>query len=83
MVEIDYTSQEEKDLDKRRRFLFRLILSNKIEYLFQGPSENIMLQWYAKSNDNNNNNSILYNTCRVTHIKRATFSTDPELNGPS
>ena len=45
LVEIDFTSQKEKDLDKRRRFLFRLILSNNMEYLLQAPSENQMLQW--------------------------------------
>lgn len=45
-IEIDYTSQQEKDLDKRRRHLFRLILANKVEYLFQAPSENQMMQWY-------------------------------------
>ena len=45
-IEIDYTSQQEKDLDKRRRHLFRLILANNAEYLFQAPSENQMLQWY-------------------------------------
>lgn len=46
-VEIDFTSQKEKDLDKRRRFLFRLILSNNMEYLLQAPSENQMLQWVS------------------------------------
>ncbi|XP_019854959.1 PREDICTED: uncharacterized protein LOC109583893 isoform X2 [Amphimedon queenslandica] len=46
-LEIDYSSQRDKDLDKRRKHLFRLTLTNKMEFLFQAASEHQMQQWIA------------------------------------
>ena len=47
IVEMDYTSQMHKDLQKRRRFLFRLAMPNEIVYLLQAPSENQRTNWFV------------------------------------
>jgi len=46
MVELDYTSQLNKDLQKRRKYLFRLQLPNAVEYLMQAPSDHQKTNWY-------------------------------------
>ena len=46
MVELDYTSQLNKDLQKRRKHLFRLQLPNAVEYLMQAPSDHQKTNWY-------------------------------------
>ena len=66
-VEIDFTSQKEKDLDKRRRFLFRLILSNNMEYLLQAPSENQMLQWLVAL-AHTTTTQVQYNTIQYSTV---------------
>ena len=45
LVDIDYTSQINKDIDKRRSFLFQLILIDNTEYIFQAPSEKNRTAW--------------------------------------
>ena len=45
VVELDYTSQLNKDLNKRRECLFRLQLSNAMEYLLQAPSDKQTSNW--------------------------------------
>ena len=45
LVELDYTSQLHKELQKRRRHLFRLALPNDMEYIFQAPSDNQRTTW--------------------------------------
>ena len=46
LVEVDYVSQENKDIQKRRKFLFRMVLKNDIEYIMQAPNENQRKIWY-------------------------------------
>lgn len=46
-VEVDYTSQIDKDLQKRRDFLFQLTLPNKVVYLLQAPGANQRVQWWV------------------------------------
>ena len=44
LVEIDYVSQENKDIQKRRRYLFRLE-HNNMEYILQAPTNNQRNLW--------------------------------------
>ena len=45
IVEVDYVSQINKDLQKRRKHIFRLELSNGTEYLMQAPSDSRRTNW--------------------------------------
>ena len=45
LVEVDYVSQENKDIQKRRKFLFRVVLKNDIEYIMQAPNQNQRTTW--------------------------------------
>ena len=45
LVELDYVSQENKDIQKRRKFLFRMVLKNDIEYIMQAPNLNQRKTW--------------------------------------
>ena len=45
VVEVDYTSQENVDLQKRRKHLFRVELSNRTEFMFQAPSDDRRKAW--------------------------------------
>ena len=45
LVEVDYVSQENKDIQKRRKFLFRVVLKNDIEYIMQAPNQNQRKNW--------------------------------------
>ena len=45
LVEVDLMHQKDIDIDKRRLYLFRLLISNNLEYILQAPSENQMHQW--------------------------------------
>ncbi len=47
LVEVDYVSQENKDIQKRRKFLFRVVLTNDIEYIMQAPNQNQRKTWYS------------------------------------
>ena len=47
LVDIDYTSQINKDIDKRRSFLFQLILIDNTEYIFQASSEKNRTAWWG------------------------------------
>ena len=44
LIEIDYVSQENKDIQKRRLHLFR-VEANNIEYFLQAPSNNQRNNW--------------------------------------
>ena len=46
VVEVDYTSQENVDLQKRRKHLFRVELSNSTQLMFQAPSDDRRKTWY-------------------------------------
>ena len=45
LVELDYVSQENKDIQKRRKFLFRIATKSDTEYFLQAPSEQIRENW--------------------------------------
>lgn len=45
IVELDYTSQMNKDIQKRRKHLFRILLPNRTEYLVQAPSDSQRTNW--------------------------------------
>ena len=45
IVEVDYTSQENKDIQKRRKHLFRVEFENKTEFMFQAPSDAQRKNW--------------------------------------
>lgn len=45
VVEVDYTSQENVDIQKRRKHLFRVELQNKTEMMFQAPSDDRRKTW--------------------------------------
>ena len=47
VVELDYTSQINKDLEKRRKYLFRVMLPSSVEYIFQAPSDTLRSKWYG------------------------------------
>ena len=51
VVELDYTSQLNKDIHKRREKLFRLQLSNAMEFLLQAPSDKQASNWYVCEGD--------------------------------
>lgn len=38
LVELDYVSQENKDIQKRRKFLFRVVTKNDMEYIMQATN---------------------------------------------
>ena len=45
LVELDYVSQENKDIQKRRKFLFRVVSQNDVEYIMQAPNLNLRKTW--------------------------------------
>ena len=45
VVEVDYTSQENMDIQKRRKHLFRVELQNKMVLMFQAPSDDRRKTW--------------------------------------
>ena len=45
VVEVDYTSQENVDIQKRRKHLFRVELQNSIVFMFQAPSDDRRKTW--------------------------------------
>ena len=45
VVEVDYTYQENVDLQKRRKHLFRMELRNNTEFMFQAPSDDRRKLW--------------------------------------
>ena len=45
VVEVDYTSQENMDIQKRRKHLFRVELQNRTQLMFQAPSDDKRKAW--------------------------------------
>jgi hypothetical protein len=45
MVEVDYTYQENVDIQKRRKHLFRMQLQTNTEFMFQAPSDDRRKTW--------------------------------------
>lgn len=45
IVEVDYTFQENMDIEKRRKHLFRVELQNNTEFMFQAPSDDRRKTW--------------------------------------
>ena len=45
VVEVDYTYQENVDIQKRRKHLFRMELQNNTEFMFQAPSDDRRKTW--------------------------------------